>query len=993
MVRAHKPIALLAILAALASCHPNQTPPPATNATQPAITGTTVPADQLPPAGDSEQIIGSFAAPTPLNKLPLPAERYRIVSRPDEIVSVLDNGLTVIARHVDSPVLAARVHVRTGGVYEGPWLGGGLSHLLEHLVAGGSCLRRTEAENRNLLQQIGNDSNAYTSQEQTVFFINTTTDNLTPAVDLLTGWVFGATITPDEYKREMQVVQRELEKGKGEPDRQFYYMLSLNRYRENPARIPVIGYQEVIQGLTRDDVYNYYKLAYQPQNMVISLAGDLPPQQMLDAVRRFSADQKPGREFDHRLPTEPQVMSPRTMVGTFPDLGEARLSLGFPTVSLDDPDLYALDLLASAMGDGNASLLVQQLRDEQHLVNAVSVYDQTPDYAPGTFAINLMLDTANIKPATQAVLQSVEQIKKEGISPQRLDRAKTQIRADRLRNLQTSEDIAASLADDFISAGDPHFSDLYVQRIAAVTPEQVQRVAQKYLDPSKLITTALLPAEDPLSANLPSAESVLRSALAGLPAATSQPATQPAATQASAADSSAVDKFTLPDGTVVLLKRVEGSPLVAINMYALGGVTDETDANNGIGNLSMRMTMRGTSHRTARQIAEFFDSIGGEMAASCGNNTWYWNASVLPGDLDRAMEVYADVVLNPSFAEAELAPMKRRMLAAIASQDADWTNQAMRFFKQEYFKDSPYRFSILGEAKNVSAFTPEQLRRWYGDHILRARRVMAVYGDIDPTHARKLVEKYMSGGPAANAYLPDLQPVAATQPADTTPTANVLRIEVKKTDQELAGIVIGYKSDSVLASPDNYPLDLADTMCSGFTYPTGYLHETLRGRGLVYVVHAFNQPGRNHSMPGAFIAYAGCDPSKVNEVVDLMLENIARLQGTPQDRVPGWFARSQQLILTTEAMDNQTASDQAGTAALNELLGLGYDYRSKVPALIKATTDAQVQAISQLRLRDVVVTICTPDPDAVTLKTGVRKYRSFPPIELTPHGVQHDAGQ
>src|SRR5205814_9607784 len=139
--------------------------------------------------------------------------------------------------------------------------------LLEHLVAGGTNERRTEAQNRDLLQELGNNSNAYTTADHTCFFVNTTTDKLDKAVDLVSGWMFGAAITPAEYRREYEVVQRELERDKGQPDDVFSELTFDNRYRVSPARVQVIGYQEVIQGLSRDDVFSYYKLAYQPNNM------------------------------------------------------------------------------------------------------------------------------------------------------------------------------------------------------------------------------------------------------------------------------------------------------------------------------------------------------------------------------------------------------------------------------------------------------------------------------------------------------------------------------------------------------------------------------------------------------------------------------------------------------------------------------------------------------------------------------------------------------
>src|SRR5438046_2123371 len=117
-----------------------------------------------------------------------PSENYgeevsRLVYEKDEIVSVLKNGMVVIAKRVPSPAVAVRGYVMAGGSYEGQWLGGGLSHLLEHLVAGGTNDRRSEAENRNLLQQIGNNSIAYTTNDHTAYFVNTTPEDVDAGVD------------------------------------------------------------------------------------------------------------------------------------------------------------------------------------------------------------------------------------------------------------------------------------------------------------------------------------------------------------------------------------------------------------------------------------------------------------------------------------------------------------------------------------------------------------------------------------------------------------------------------------------------------------------------------------------------------------------------------------------------------------------------------------------------------------------------------------------
>ncbi|WP_428938419.1 M16 family metallopeptidase [Fontivita pretiosa] len=915
------------------------------------------------------------------------AESYRIVSAPDEVISVLENGLTVIVKRVSSPVTSVRVYVRTGGIYEGRWLGGGVSHLLEHLVAGGSNDRRGEAENRDLLQAIGNNSNAYTTYDHTCYFINTTAEHLDKALDLVAGWVLGARITPAEFAREHQVVQRELEMNRGQPDSVMWKLVQANRYHISPARVPVIGYQQVIQRLSRDDVYNYYRLAYQPNNMVVSVAGDLEPAAMLSAVQAQFGQVSAGHVFDHDIPAEPAVLAPRTVVASFPDLGQARLDLSFPTIRLDHPDLYALDLLATILGTGESSILVQELRDRRKLVSAVSVGSYTPGFVDGSFSIYVETDAQMIEAVKSAVLEQLERLKASPIEPDRISRAKAQVRMQRVREMQKSEQIAAALATDWISTGDPHFQDRYVERIQAVTASQLQEVARRYLDAGRLLTTALIPAEAAGARGLPAAEELLRQA-AGT--------TQPSERAANASDK--ITRVELDGGLILLHKRFMTTPLVEVQMYALGGLTVEDAQTNGLGNLAMQMLPRGTESRTAAQIASFFDSIGSSINTACNNNTWSWQTTCLSQDLPKVMEVFADIVNNPTFPESELPAVKQRILADIQSQDADWYHQAMRFFRQQYFgpMNSPYQFLPVGRAEVVQSATRQQLQQWYQTRIRPSRKVLAIFGNVDLETASALARANLARASAPGpGTVPKPPSVAnrAEHAADSAPepSVNVTRVEVQKTQQPIAGIIIGFKSDLVIGEPAFFALTVIDTITSGYGYPTGYLFEILRGRGLVYDVHALNFPGRDASLPGTFFVGAGCDPDKVNDVIDLILQNIARCQGTPQDIRPDWFERSRQLIKTGEAMENETPAQQAQTAALDELYGLGYDYHERFAERIDAVNIEQVRQIARQRLSQCVITVSTPKPELVKQSPGVRVYRDFPPVELAPRETAHDA--
>src|SRR5690606_18108761 len=112
-------------------------------------------------------------------------------------------------------------------------------------------------------------------------------------------------------------------------------------------------------------------LAYVPNNMILMAVGDIDPEQALAAIQRH-VDVPAGRAFSHDIPAEPPVLTPRTVVATFPKLGQANLELAFPSIRLDHPDLYALDLLSAVLGHGESSLLVEEIRDKRRLVSGIS---------------------------------------------------------------------------------------------------------------------------------------------------------------------------------------------------------------------------------------------------------------------------------------------------------------------------------------------------------------------------------------------------------------------------------------------------------------------------------------------------------------------------------------------------------------------------------------------------------------------------------------------
>ncbi len=342
---------------------------------------------------------------------------------------------------------------------------------------------------------------------------------------------------------------------------------------------------------------------------------------------------------------------------------------------------------------------------------------------------------------------------------------------------------------------------------------------------------------------LPKAEDLLRNEATTKPSA--------GTVVASSETAGAITKTVLDNGLIVLHRRITTTPLVNIEMFSLGGVTAENASNNGVGQLAMATVPRGTATRSAEQIADFFDLTGGDLQTTCGNNTWYWQVTCTKDDFAKTMEVYADVVNHPAFDPAQVAEMKARVLAQIAGQDASWNGQAFRYFKQQFFgpKNSPYQFTPLGTSENVSKFGADDLKGWYQNTILKAPRVIAIFGDVDNTTAVAMASEYFSGGALPTPPNPEMPAVVAAAP-EGKPTVVVDRVAVQKTEQELAGVVIGFESDSQIGEPSEAGLIVSQCLTGGYGYPTGYIFETLRGQGWSYEAASQNVPGQSRACRG-----------------------------------------------------------------------------------------------------------------------------------------------
>jgi zinc protease len=834
--------------------------------------------------------------------------------------ATLDNGLTVlIEENHANPVVAAEVFVRTGSIYEQEYLGSGISHFFEHIIHGGTTSTRSEAESHRLLESIGDNSNAYTTVDHTAYYINTTTEHWRTALELLADWMLHSSITPAEFEREKGVVQRELEQDLDNPEQMLAQIAMETRFQVHPARYPVIGYKELVQKVTRDDLVRYYQRMYTPNNMLVVVVGDVQTSAVLAHMRETfgQGERRPLPVIS--LPEEPPQLGKRTVVKEMA-ISQASMSLSFRTVALTHPHLYPLDVLAYIVANGNSARLVRSIQEEQQLVYAIQAASYTPAYAVGTLTVSAALDPEQLPAAEAAILQELYRLREELVSPEELAKAKKQKLADYVFERQTVEQRAHALGLDMLSTYDPNFSETYVRNIQQVTAEDIREVARLYLREETLVQAVVRPKSD------------TPSVLAPTPVAQREP----------------VVKKVLANGMTLLLKRNPALPTVAMQAYFKGGVRVETPDTNGLSQLTASLLLKGTTSHSAEEIAAMFDARGATVVAESGNNSFFVNATCLREDFNEIFEIYADIILHPSFPDDELTKMRRLLLAALERQNDDWRTEAERLWRQLFFTVSPYRLSPEGTAETLPRLQRQDAVAFYQRYAVPGNMVLAIVGDIDPAQMVPIVEKTFHSFLSRPVAFPEV-------PAEPPPTQ--VRRQIKQTQKQVAAIYIGFPGTTLTNLADRYPLHILDGIISGLDIPSGWLHNELRDQQLVYVVHAFSWLGLE---PGYFGIYAATQPDKVNTVVDMILQNMEKAKaGQISDEE---LDNTKQMARVTARLHQQANDQIASDIALNELYGLGYDFSDHEQEQIAKVTKAEVQRVAQTYLHHPTIVITTPSP-------------------------------
>jgi len=856
----------------------------------------------------------------------------------------LDNGLTVILEeNHSSPVVAVNVWVKTGSAceIEGEY---GLAHVHEHMLFKGTE-KRNVGEIARVIESDGGDINAFTSFDETVYYVVIASRFLDTALDVLSDAMQNSTFDPQELDRELEVVVEEIRRSEDSPSRNLSEKMFSTTFTAHPYGRPVIGSEESVKSFTREGITDFYKKWYAPNNMVLVIVGDFETAEVMPKIEELYG-RYPSRELPECIiEDEPKQEGMRTYVIDKP-LQEGYFSLAYHVPNAKHEDTPALDVLSNILGGGDSSRLFQNIKEQKALVNNIYAYAFTPKYE-GIFAVGGSINPAKSKEALSEIVKEINRLKYKPVSGEELQRVKVNLESDAIYTKETMQGQAQKFGFFEVETDDFRYEEEYLDKVSKVTPEDIMLAAQKYFNDDNLTAGFLLPSdsitikEEEIKSIAENASKEVQKETAGsgsgevLVEKDLMAKTEPASiaedsgfaeSTAEVGTSGEVQKYVLDNGITVLIKKNDSVPLFAARAAFLGGVRYEDQSTNGVSNFVSRMLTRGTESRSALQIAQEIESIAGEVEGYSGRNSFGVTVESLSKNFEPAMEIFSDVILNPSFDSKEIERAKREILADINRQGDNLLRTTVNLFLDTLYTEHPYKLDPLGTVETVSAADSQSLREFYEKYVRPENMVITVVGNVNRDEVLETIKKDFGGMKKGSTPNPVINADAPSQEIRE-------RID-KKQDKAQTHILLGFQGPKI-DDEDHYPIEVLNTIMSGMG---GRLFLELRDKkSLAYTVTSFYTPGLE---PGFLGVYIGTAPQKEEEAIKGMKEQLELLlkDGVTDEEIE----RAQNYLVGNFEIGLQQNSSQAAKITFDELYGIGWEEYNAYPEKIYAVTKEDV---------------------------------------------------
>ena len=832
----------------------------------------------------------------------------------DTMLVRLKNGLTVyIIRDSRFPLVCTRLYVGTGSANETAGQAG-ISHVLEHMVFKGTE-KRPKGQVARDVESLGGYLNAATSFDKTWYITDMPARHWKTGMDVVKDMAFHPSLDPVELEAEKDVIVSELKGGDDTPTRRLFEDLQVAGLAHTVYGRPIIGFEKTIRAVTADDLRAYIRTWYQPQNMMLLVAGDIDPKAVLAYAEELFGDLKNDTVLPSPAPVqlEGAAGGPRVEVTRGP-WNKVYLGIALPAPALGDQRSIDLDVLAYALGGDGTSQFYRKYRYEKQLVDSISVGNMSLNRA-GLFYMVAQLDADKVEPFWQEFTRDLAALDAGKITPDVIERARFNYEDGMDRAGETLDGLTSWKATVQFELGGPQGEANVRHALAAVDGARLRQAQDLWLRPDQVRVRVLAPEK----AQLPDLDAILQR---NWPAPAVE--RQKAATAVEKAGKREI--VDLGQGRTVILQPDRTIPYVSLEILRPGGNALLKPADQGLAQLTAATLTDGCGTRDLDAMERFVAERAASLSASAGVQSFTVS---LTGPARFNADYFAllgDLLHKPTFAEKDVRRQADTLKAALVRrQDNPMSFMGSRINGFLFPGGQPYGFDGLGTAENQDRFGPGDVQDFWKQQNAQPW-ILSVAGDFDR-------EKVLAF--ARSLPVPPAPAVEVPQPAWGADK----RLPLSLPGRQQAHLLLAFHAVP-LDHPDAPALMLLESVLSG---QSGLLFNKLRDeQGLGYTVTAFYR-----SLPEAgFMAfYIGTTPRNLDVarqgfsaiIKDIKTELLpAGLLAKGLNRMEGSYYRGRQSL-----------GARADEAAGERLLGQPQDFQKLLLEKAAKVTPEQLRDVAR----------------------------------------------
>jgi zinc protease len=781
----------------------------------------------------------------------------------------LDNGVRILLfPDTSTSKVTVNCTVLVGSRHEG-YGETGMAHLLEHMVFKGTPMHRDVPK---ALRDRGASFNGSTSDDRTNYYetLNATDDNLEFAIRLEADRLVNSFIKREDLASEMTVVRNEFEAGENSPQGILNQRMMAVAYEWHNYGKSTIGNRSDIERVPIEKLQAFYRKYYQPDNVMVMVAGNFKEAKALAFLTKyFGALKKPARRLDDTYTEEPPQDGERTVVlrrvGTVGVVGAA-----YHIPAAAHPDCAPLEVLAHVLSSQPSGRLYQALVEKSKKATSVAAYTAGL-HDPGMFQIVASADDkTSVESVRDALLAALEDVRSGAITETEVNRAKLQAKKNWELAMTNSNRIGVVLSE-WASKGDWRLMFLHRDRVAKVTPDDVSRVAKKYLTTANRTVGLYVPTKEPVHASIPATPDVaeLLKDYKGGDAIAKGEFFDPTVANIE----KRVQTTQLASGVkVALLPRKTRGEVVSLNLALHYGNVESLKDHTSATQFLAGLMARGTKKHTRQQLEDELNRLKARLVPSGIGGTISFAIECKRANLPEVLGLLTEILREPTFPETDFNVLKRQVRTGLEESKTEPSALAIRALQR---KLSPYpaddiRYvpTVEESLKRLDAVTVDEVRKLYAEQLSGQHGELVIVGDFDPVPALKQIEDAVKGWKSTVAYKRIERPALE----NVKPEKMVIDTPDKKNALYVAAMTMPLQD----TDPDNPALEVANFLFGGGTLSSRLGDRVRQKEGLSYGVGSnYSADARDKS--ARFLMFAICNPKNVEKVDKAILEELDKM--------------------------------------------------------------------------------------------------------------------